>query len=159
MRFVADAGVEGRIVRELRNEHGRESIYWMKEEALKQKADLQLEKEPSIPDSVVRQRAVENEAMLITQDKEFARTMEIEKSCPRQGVVLISLAGNGNEKADKVMPFFRERQDQMQGCKTYIGEDKQVIGKMEHDNVFPPTRAEQRNNSQTQAQSLQDRNR
>jgi predicted nuclease of predicted toxin-antitoxin system len=150
MRFVADAGVEWQIVRPLREQHGQENVYWMKEEALKQKADLQLNNEPSIPDSVVRQRAIEQNALLITQDKSFARNMEVNHSCPPQGVALIDLAGNGKEKANKAVPFLREHQNDMQGQKTYIGEKQQVIGSMSQENVFPPTKAEKRANAQAQ---------
>ena len=100
-RYLADEGVDFRIVRALR-EAGY-SIVSVREES------------PSIPDTQVLARALELDAVLLTEDKDFGDMVFLQKkSAP--GILLIRLAGlPGSRKVELVTKMFAQHATEFRG--------------------------------------------
>jgi predicted nuclease of predicted toxin-antitoxin system len=95
MNLLADESVDRQIVERLRQD-GHVVTYVA-------------EMEPGISDETVLQRANEQEALLLTVDKDFGELTYRQKLI-HHGVVLIRLAGLSNQtKADMVARALRER--------------------------------------------------
>src|SRR5437016_13515600 len=95
MKLLADESVDRQIVERLRqNDHDVAYI---------------AEMEPGISDEIVLQRANQNEAILVTADKDFGE-LTFRQKLIHHGVVLIRLSGLSNQvKADIVADALRER--------------------------------------------------
>ncbi len=79
------------------------------------------EMEPSIEDDVVRERANENLALLLTGDKDFGELVFKEKRLVAGGVVLIRLAGlSAERKAEIIARTFEERGEEFPQCFSVI---------------------------------------
>jgi len=95
MNLLADESVDRQIVERLRQE-GHDVTYIA-------------EMEPGVSDKTVLQRANEQEALLLTVDKDFGELTYRQKLI-HYGVVLIRLAGLSNQtKAEVVARALRER--------------------------------------------------
>lgn len=106
MNLLADESVERQIVERLRNE-GHDVAYIA-------------EMEPGISDETVLKNANEQEAMLLTVDKDFGELTYRQKLIHR-GVVLIRLAGLSNQtKAELVAQALRDRGAQFVNAFTVI---------------------------------------
>jgi predicted nuclease of predicted toxin-antitoxin system len=96
MNLLADESVDYRIVERLRSD-GYMVLYIA-------------EMEPGITDHAVLERANEEEALLITADKDFGELVFREGQLSSGGVVLIRLSGlSAHLKAEIVSDAFRER--------------------------------------------------
>ena len=94
MRFVADEGVDKVIVDRLRKD-GHEILYVM-------------ESEPSISDDEVILRSNDNQAVLITTDKDFGELV-FRQGRIAYGVILVRLAGlSPGRKSDMVANAIRD---------------------------------------------------
>lgn len=106
MNLLADESVDKQIVERLRNE-GHDVAYIA-------------EMEPGISDETVLAKANEQEAMLLTVDKDFGELTYRQKLIHR-GVVLIRLAGLSNQtKAELVAQALRDRGAQFLNAFTVI---------------------------------------
>jgi len=95
MNLVADESVDQQIVERLRQD-GHDVTYVA-------------EMEPGISDETVLQRANEQEAMLLTVDKDFGE-LRFRQKLIHHGVVLIRLSGLSNQtKAELIAESVRER--------------------------------------------------
>jgi predicted nuclease of predicted toxin-antitoxin system len=98
MNILADESVSKQVVERLRKE-GYAVLYIA-------------EMEPSITDDVVLLRANEQNALLITADKDFGELVFHQKSLSSGGIVLLRLAGLSNElKAETVTDAFARHTD------------------------------------------------
>ena len=94
MNLVADEGVDGHIVGQLRQD-GHDVLYIA-------------EMEPSISDEMVLSRANTQGALLVTEDKDFGELV-FRQRLVHIGVVLIRLAGLSSQtKAAMVSAVFRD---------------------------------------------------
>lgn len=99
MNLLADESVDQQIVERLRRE-GYEVLYVA-------------EMEPSIPDDLVLQRANENQALLLTEDKDFGELV-YRRGLIHIGVILARLAGLSSQaKALVVATALAERANEM----------------------------------------------
>ena len=95
MKLLADESVDRQIVERLR-QNGHDVAYIA-------------EMEPGISDEIVLQRANQNEAILVTVDKDFGE-LTFRQKLIHHGVVLIRLSGLSNQvKAEIVADALRER--------------------------------------------------
>lgn len=96
MNLLADEGIDRQIVERLRRD-GHEALYVA-------------EMDPSISDNDVLNRANEQNALLVTADKDFGEMVFHQNLLAAGGVVLIRLAGLSPErKAEIVSRVFRDR--------------------------------------------------
>jgi predicted nuclease of predicted toxin-antitoxin system len=94
MNLVADEGIDGHIIARLRQD-GHDVLYIA-------------EIEPSISDDIVLSHANAQEALLLTEDKDFGELV-FRQGLVHTGVVLIRLAGLSSEtKAAMVSTVFRD---------------------------------------------------
>jgi predicted nuclease of predicted toxin-antitoxin system len=100
-RFLADEGVDFRIVRAL-----REAGYVV--------SSIQ-EDSPSISDAEVLARAVEEDIILVTEDKDFGDMVFLQKkSAP--GILLVRLAGlSGSRKVELILEMFDRHSTELRG--------------------------------------------
>ena len=106
MNLLADESVDGQIVARLRQD--------------KHDVTYVAEMEPGISDETVLQRANEQEALLLTVDKDFGELTYRQKLI-HHGVVLIRLAGLLNKtKAELVAQALRERGAEFKNAFTVI---------------------------------------
>ena len=106
MNLLADESVDGQIVARLRQDN--HDVTYV------------AEMEPGISDETVLQRANEQEALLLTVDKDFGELTYRQKLI-HHGVVLIRLAGLLNKtKAELVAQALRERGAEFKNAFTVI---------------------------------------
>jgi predicted nuclease of predicted toxin-antitoxin system len=106
MRFLADEGVDGGIVKTLRDEG--HDVRWTAEELEGQK------------DAVVLAAAVKDARILITEDKDFGELV-FRQQLHHRGVVLIRVEGVANvRKGQIVAQAIREHESQLAGAFTVI---------------------------------------
>ncbi|MCC6603426.1 MAG: DUF5615 family PIN-like protein [Anaerolineae bacterium] len=110
MNFLADEGVDAPIVAELR-QAGFQVAYV---------AELS----PSIDDSTVLSMANQQEAVLITQDKDFGNLV-FQQRLISHGVILLRLHGiDPRLKAHLLLKSIRDHQDQLEDSFTVITQDR-----------------------------------
>ncbi|NOT53267.1 MAG: DUF5615 family PIN-like protein [Deltaproteobacteria bacterium] len=96
MNLLADEGVDGPIVEQLRQD-GHEVLYIAEMDA-------------GVPDEEVLRKANEKKALLVTADKDFGEMVFRQKLLSTDGVVLLRLAGlSPTRKAGLVSRIFRNR--------------------------------------------------
>ena len=106
--FLADEGVDFRIVTALRS--------------LGYQIDTIAEESPSIPDTAVLARAMERNAIIITEDKDFGE-MVFQKRLCAQGVLLLRLDGvPGRRKIELVTEVFAAHANSLRGCFSVIND-------------------------------------
>jgi predicted nuclease of predicted toxin-antitoxin system len=106
MRIVADENLAYRMIKALRNEGF---------EVLSIEEDT-----PSIPDDNVLSVAVKEDALLITEDKDFGDLVMLHK-LPHRGILLIRLAGvETDEKVIRTLEVIRTYGEELQGSFTVL---------------------------------------
>lgn len=109
-KFLADESVDFRIVKSLRNDgYQIEAI---------------VELEPGIDDDDVLKMAIELEAILLTEDKDFGElTFRLQK--PNKGIILIRMSGDPIEdKVKKLKEIFKIHLNEFSGKFTVITSTK-----------------------------------
>lgn len=106
MKFLADESVDGEIVRRLRSA-GHKVAYVA-------------EMSPGITDEVVLHKAVENELLLITADKDFGELIFLRGKLSA-GILLLRLVGlTPRKKADLTLEVVRDHGVQLFGSFTVV---------------------------------------
>lgn len=110
MNFLADEGVDGPIVAKLRQANFQVAYV----------AELS----PSIDDGTVLSLANQQEAVLITQDKDFGNLI-FQQRLVSHGVILLRLHGIAPQtKAQLLLKSIQDHLDQLEGAFTVISQDK-----------------------------------
>ena len=106
MRIVADENLAYRMIKALRVEGF--DVLSIEEDA------------PSIPDNNVLSVAVKQDALLITEDKDFGDLVMLHK-LPHRGILLLRLAGMGtDEKVRRTLDVIRQYGDELKDSFTVI---------------------------------------
>jgi predicted nuclease of predicted toxin-antitoxin system len=106
MRIVADENLAYRMIKALRNEGF--DVLSIEEDA------------PSIPDNNVLNVAVNRNALLITEDKDFGDLVMLHK-LPHRGILLLRLAGMGtDEKVIRTLEVIRTYGEELQDTFTVV---------------------------------------
>lgn len=117
--FLADEGVDFRVIAALR--------------LLGYQVQSIAEDSPSIPDTAVLALAVECDAVLITEDKDFGE-MVFQKRLCSHGVLLLRLNGlPGRRKVELVAEAFAAHARDLRGCFSVINERALRIRLLESD--------------------------
>ena len=117
MKFLADENVDAPIVHLLR-QNGYEISYI-------------LEDNPSISDDAVLLIAVENDSILITQDKDFGELVYLQKKV-HAGILLLRLTGlKPARKAEIVLSVIQEHEQELYKSFTIIQQGMVKIRKWE----------------------------
>lgn len=109
MKFVADEGVGGPIVERLR-QAGHE-VRWI------------LETNPTADDEVVLRISIEENCVLITQDKDFGEIVFRNRSA-HTGIILMRLEGLSNRlRAESVLEVIEKYGEKLRGAFTVLTPD------------------------------------
>lgn len=106
MRIVADENLAYRMIKALRNEGF--DVLSIEEDA------------PSIPDNNVLSVAVKEDALLITEDKDFGDLVMLHK-LPHRGILLLRLAGmDTDEKVVRTLEVIRTYGEELKDSFTVL---------------------------------------